>query len=126
MRLRPGLEDIEAVNRRIAKRVRRIPIGETSCDGLAGRFVSDLTLGSTRRVADGIVLVNEGSVRAAMRLLWGKSGIRAEPAAAVGVAALIEGAVEMKSAEATIAGGENITLPVSKAPAGTGRTPTPS
>lgn len=67
--------------------------GETLCEGLEGD-VDEPGFRLAGRVLDGIVLVTEAAVRRTMRLLFQEEGIVAEGSAAVGVAALLEGAVE--------------------------------
>lgn len=65
------------------------PIDETIADGLAGRFVSDLTLTVAQDYVDDVVLVDESEIIAAMNFLLKEMRILVEGAAAVGVAALL-------------------------------------
>lgn len=67
--------------------------GPTLCEGLSGD-VDERSLALAAEVVDGVVLVTEAAVRRAMRSLFGEEGIVAEGSAAVGVAAVLEGAVE--------------------------------
>lgn len=76
-----------------AGRVVSPPYGPTWCEGLEGD-VDEPGLALAREVLDGVVLVTEASVRRAMRQLYEEEGIVAEGSAAVGVAALLEGAVD--------------------------------
>jgi threonine dehydratase len=76
-----------------AGRVVSPPYGPTLCEGLEGD-VDARGLALAARVLDGVVLVSEAAVRRAMRLLFQEEGIVAEGSAAVGVAALLEGALE--------------------------------
>jgi threonine dehydratase len=69
------------------------PYGATLCEGLSGD-VDERSLALAAQVVDGVVLVTEAAVRRAMRLLFQEEGIVAEGSAAVGVAAVLEGAVE--------------------------------
>jgi threonine dehydratase len=76
-----------------AGRVVSPPYGPTLCEGLQGD-VDAPGLALAGRVLDGVVLVAEAAVRRAMRTLFQEEGIVAEGSAAVGVAALLEGALE--------------------------------
>lgn len=69
------------------------PYGPTLCEGLSGD-VDERSLALAAQVVDGIGIVPESAVRAAMRRLYDEEGIVAEGSAAVGVAALIEGAFD--------------------------------
>ncbi len=69
------------------------PYGATLCEGLSGD-VDERSLALAAQVVDAVVLVTEAAVRRAMRLLFQEEGIVAEGSAAVGVAAVLEGAVE--------------------------------
>ncbi|WP_085026549.1 threonine ammonia-lyase [Ensifer aridi] len=63
----------------------------TIADGVAGRYVIPEVLDDLLDVADDALLVSEESIKEAMRLLYLHSGLVVEPAAALGVAALLEG-----------------------------------
>ncbi|HEX6368642.1 MAG TPA: pyridoxal-phosphate dependent enzyme [Longimicrobium sp.] len=76
-----------------AGRVVSPPYGATLCEGLEGD-VDQPGLALATEVLDGVVLVTEAAVRRAMRRLFQEEGIVAEGSAAVGVAALLEGAIE--------------------------------
>jgi threonine dehydratase len=76
-----------------AGRLTSPPYGETLCEGLSGD-VDARSLALAARVLDGVVLVTEAAVRRAMRRLFQEEGIVAEGSAAVGVAAVVEGAIE--------------------------------
>ncbi len=69
------------------------PYGATLCEGLSGD-VDERSLALAAEVVDGVVLVTEAAVRRAVRTLFQEEGIVAEGSAAVGVAAVLEGAVE--------------------------------
>jgi threonine dehydratase len=84
-----------------AGRVVSPPYGATLCEGLEGD-VDEPGLVLASRVLDGVVLVTEAAVRRAMRLLFQEEGIVAEGSAAVGVAALLEGAVERVEGPAAV------------------------
>jgi len=63
---------------------------DTIADGVAGRYVLPEVLDDLNEVATGAFLVSEESIRQGMRLLYRCSGLIAEPAAALGVAAMLE------------------------------------
>ena len=69
------------------------PYGPTLCEGLSGD-VDERSLALAAEVVDGVVLVTEAAVRRAMRRLFQEEGIVAEGSAAVGVAAVLEGAID--------------------------------
>lgn len=68
------------------------PMGETICEGLSGE-TDERAFTLVRRVVDEVVLVSEAAARRAVRWLFVEEGVVAEGSAAVGVAALLEGAV---------------------------------
>jgi threonine dehydratase len=63
----------------------------TIADGVAGRYVITEVLEDLSSVADDAVLVSEAGIVEAMRLLHVHAGLVVEPAAALGVAAILEG-----------------------------------
>ncbi|MDB4948162.1 MAG: hydroxyectoine utilization dehydratase EutB [Gemmatimonadetes bacterium] len=91
-----------------AGRVVAPAMGETLCDGLWGE-TDARSLALARRVVDGVALVSEASVARAIRLLHREHGIRAEGSAAVGVAAILEGAMAgLSGPVAVVVSGSNI------------------
>lgn len=82
----------------------------TIADGVAGRYVIPEVLDDLSSVVDDAVLVSEGNIIEAMRLLHVHAGLVVEPAAALGVAAILEsdGHFEGKTV-ATILCGSNVT-----------------
>jgi threonine dehydratase len=78
------------------------PIQDTIADGLAGRFVSDLTLSVTKDYVDNVVLVEESEIIEAMNFLLRENRIIAEGAAAVGVAAVLLGKIQAYSKNVVI------------------------
>jgi threonine dehydratase len=91
-----------------AGRVVSPPYSPTLCEGLEGD-VDAPGLALAGEVLDGVVLVTEAAVRRAMRLLFQEEGIVAEGSAAVGVAALLEGAIErIEGPAAVILTGGNV------------------
>lgn len=83
------------------------PQGQTLCEGLSGE-TDARSLELARRVVDEVVLVSEDAVRRAMRWLFVEEGVVAEGSAAVGVAALLEGAVRAAGPTAVILSGSNV------------------
>ncbi|WP_067969135.1 threonine ammonia-lyase [Mycolicibacter icosiumassiliensis] len=63
---------------------------ETIADAVAGRFPIPDVLADLLLVADDAVLVREASIIAGMRMLLDHAGLVVEPAAALGIAAIIE------------------------------------
>lgn len=70
------------------------PIGDTVCDTLAGRFVSERTLAIAQACVDEVFTVSETSILAAMRYMQEQCGMIVEPSAVVGLAAIREGHLE--------------------------------
>lgn len=81
--------------------------GATLCEGLSGD-VDEASLALAGEVVDAVVLVPEAAVRRAMRMLFAEEGIVAEGSAAVAVAALLEGAVEVEGPAAVVLTGGNV------------------
>jgi threonine dehydratase len=69
------------------------PTVPTLCEGLAGD-TDEASVRLAREVVDGMVLVPEQAIPAAMRALFTREGVVAEPSGAVAVAALLAGLVE--------------------------------
>lgn len=67
---------------------------ETIAGSLAPAVVGDLTYAASRAVVDDIVLVGDESIREATRLMLSRARLYVETGAAVGLAALLEGAVD--------------------------------
>ncbi len=63
---------------------------DTIADGVAGRYVLPEVLDDLRDVTTDAFLVSEDSIRDGMRLLYRCSGLIVEPAAALGIAAILE------------------------------------
>jgi threonine dehydratase len=63
---------------------------DTIADGVAGRFPIPEVLDDILVVLDDVVLVDEDSIKAGMRLLYRHAGLVVEPSAALGVAAVLE------------------------------------
>ncbi len=81
----------------------------TIADGVAGRYVIPEVLDDLTAVADDAVLVSEEAIVEAMRLLHQHAGLVVEPAAALGVAAILEDRDRFAGrAVATIVCGSNV------------------
>jgi threonine dehydratase len=87
------------------------PAGSIAVDALAPRRVGDIVFPITRAYVEDVVLVDDDAIRAAQQTLWQTARIAAEPAAAVGVAALLTGAYKPAAGErvAVIISGANMT-----------------
>jgi threonine dehydratase len=68
------------------------PAGSIAVDALAPRRVGELVFPITQAYVQDVVLVDDDAIRGAQRALWQAARIAAEPAASVGVAALLTGA----------------------------------
>ena len=63
---------------------------DTIADGVAGRYVLPEVLADLREIVSDALLVSEDSIREGMRILYRYSGLIVEPAAALGIAAMLE------------------------------------
>jgi threo-3-hydroxy-L-aspartate ammonia-lyase len=81
--------------RRSLEAGRRIPMAvpRTIADGLQATAPGELTFEVNRRLVDEIVTVTDGEIVDAMRFLFDRAKLVAEPSGAVGVAALLAGAL---------------------------------
>jgi threonine dehydratase len=77
---------------RQAGRIVDAPAGSIASDALAPRRVGELVFPITQKYVADVVLVSDDEIRAAQRALWNSLRLAVEPAAAVGVAALLAGA----------------------------------
>jgi threonine dehydratase len=86
------------------------PAGSIAVDALAPRRVGELVFPITQAYVDNVVLVDDEAIRRAQRALWQSARIAAEPAASVGVAALLEGAYKPAPGErvAVVISGANM------------------
>jgi threonine dehydratase len=87
------------------------PAGSVAADALAPRRVGELVFPITQRYVEDVVLVDDASILTAQRALWQALRIAAEPAACVGVAALLAGAYKPAPGEhvAVVISGANMT-----------------
>ena len=84
------------------------PAGSIAVDALAPRRVGELVFPITQHHVEDVVLVDDASILAAQRALWRALRIAAEPAACVGIAALLSGGYKP-------APGENVAVVLSGA-----------
>jgi threonine dehydratase len=86
------------------------PAGSVAADALAPRRVGELVFPITQSYVDDVVLVGDASILAAQRALWQAFRIAAEPAASVGIAALLAGAYKPAAGEhvAVVISGANM------------------
>jgi threonine dehydratase len=86
------------------------PAGSVAADALAPRRVGDLVFPITQSYVQDVVLVDDTSILAAQQALWQALRIAAEPAASVGIAALLAGAYKPAPTEhvAVVISGANM------------------
>lgn len=93
-----------------AGRAIEVGVPDTIADGVAGRSVIPEVLEDLTAVTDDAILVTEAGIVEAMRLLYLHAGLVVEPAAALGVAAILEGGGRFDGRTvATILCGSNVT-----------------
>jgi threonine dehydratase len=87
------------------------PTGSIAADALAPQRVGNLMFSIAQAYVEQVVLVDDTAIRAAQRTLWQVARIIAEPAAAVGIAALTSGAYQPERDErvAVVISGANTT-----------------
>jgi threonine dehydratase len=86
------------------------PAEGVAADALAPRRVGELMFPITQAYVEDVVLVDDPAILAAQRILWQTARIAAEPAACVGIAALLTGAYKPAPGEhvAIIISGANM------------------
>jgi threonine dehydratase len=86
------------------------PAGSVAADALAPRRVGELVFPITQSYVEDVVLVDDTSILAAQQALWQALRIAAEPAASVGIAALLAGAYKPAPSErvAVVISGANM------------------
>ena len=86
------------------------PAEGVAADALAPRRVGDLVFPITQAYVEDVVLVGDAAILAAQRALWQAARIAAEPAASVGIAALLTGAYKPAPGErvAVVISGANM------------------
>jgi threonine dehydratase len=95
---------------RVAGRPADAPAEGVAADALAPRRVGELVFPITQAYVEDVVLVGDASILAAQRALWQAARIAAEPAASVGIAALLTGAYKPAPGErvAVVISGANM------------------
>jgi len=90
---------------------------KTIADGLSAPFAGDLPLRICRERSVETVLVTEDEIAAGMRFLYSRAKLACEPAAAVGVAALLAGkiTVEPQDTVAVVVSGGNVAAEMASA-----------
>ena len=86
------------------------PAGGVAADALAPRRVGELVFPITQAYVEDVVLVGDAAILAAQQALWQATRIAAEPAASVGIAALLTGAYKPAAGEhvAVVISGANM------------------
>lgn len=93
-----------------AGRAVEVGVPDTIADGVAGRTVIPEVLDDLSSVSDDAVLVTEAGIIEAMRLLYLHAGLVVEPAAALGIASILEARERFAgNTVATILCGSNVT-----------------
>ena len=95
---------------RAAGRPADAPAEGVAADALAPRRVGELVFPITQSYVEDVVLVDDAAILAAQRALWQAARIAAEPAASVGIAALLTGAYKPAPGEhvAVVISGANM------------------
>lgn len=97
-----------------AGKVVETPIEDTIADGLAGRFVTELTLSLTKKYVDNLILVSEDAINIAVNLILESEHLLIEGAAAVGVAALLENKIRSSNKTVIVLTGRNVDIDLIK------------
>ena len=84
--------------------------GPTIADALRSPVAGEIGLEVCRRLVDDVVLVSEDEIRAGMRFLYERAKLACEPGAAVGVAALLAGRIDLRGSQgvALVISGGNV------------------
>ncbi len=86
----------------------RLPIFSTIADGIAVGRPGEITFNHVRKLVDEVVTVSEEDISRALLMLLERGKQVVEPAGAVGVAALLAGAVEVRTPVVAVLSGGNI------------------
>ncbi|MGH9675314.1 MAG: threonine ammonia-lyase [Bryobacteraceae bacterium] len=114
--MRPGIRIYGVEPERAAdtfeslRRAERVEIAppETIADGLRATRPGEVTFPIVQRLVDGVVLVSEDEIRAAVRFLLLRMKLLVEPSGAVGAAALLAGRIPGAGPVGVIVSGGNI------------------
>lgn len=94
-------------------RLERVEHPETIADGARTPMLSELTLALIRRYVADVVTVDDRALVAALRPLWERMKLVVEPTGALGLAALLEGRVDVRGKRAgVVISGGNVDLGV--------------
>ena len=87
-----------------------VPVDGIAADALGARRTGELVFVITQEYVEDVVLVDDDAIRQAQRTLWQAARIAAEPAASVGIAALLTGAYKPAPGEhvAVVISGANM------------------
>jgi threonine dehydratase len=101
------------------------PAEGVAADALAPRRVGELVFPITQAYVEDVVLVDDAAILTAQRMLWQTARIAAEPAASVGIAALLTGAYKPAPGEhvAVVISGANMAPGQLEQEAGRGEQP---
>ena len=95
---------------------RPVQIGRSStiADGLAAPFAGEHTLRHVQAYVDDVVLVSDASIGEALRLLFSRTKLAAEPSGAAALAALLEGKIDISRSRSVVCvvSGGNVDLDV--------------
>ncbi len=81
---------------------------DTIADGIAVKQPGELTLAHIRALVDDVVVVDDATIARAVTLLLERAKQVCEPSGAVGVAALLDGAIDLDGPVAVVLSGGNI------------------
>jgi len=95
--LSPAMHEALAAGEPVAVEPRSI------ADGLSAPFAGTIALAMCRELVERVVLVTENEIEDAFRLLYARAKLACEPAAAVGVAALLAGKIPLEPGETAVA-----------------------
>jgi threonine dehydratase len=76
--------------------------GPTIADALRSPVAGEIGLEVCRRLVDDVVLVSEDEIREGMRFLYARAKLACEPGAAVGVAALLAGRLDLRGSQGVV------------------------
>ncbi|HET6374303.1 MAG TPA: threonine/serine dehydratase [Candidatus Polarisedimenticolia bacterium] len=88
----------------------RLPRTETIADGLAAPFAGERNFEIVEKHVDDLVVVEDASIKRAMRLLLERCKLLAEPAGAASLAAILEGKIAGAGRTALVVSGGNVSL----------------
>jgi threonine dehydratase len=108
----PELSNALALGLAAGEPVRVTP--DTVADALTAPFAGNLPLEICRALGVEVVLVSDDEIREALRFLYSRAKLAAEPGGAAAVAALLTGKVEGREVVAVVSGG-NVSTDIASA-----------